>query len=181
MSSKLPKGILGIETVLDYNPEDGLFRHKVSNGPAREVGRVVTSLDSHGYIRVSHKGKRFLGHRVAFYLMLGYWPEHDVDHIDGERSNNKWGNLREATRSQNLHNQKCTRGKSRFKGVTKYQNGWVAQCRHKLRVSGYIGFSPSELEAALMYNYVAEKDFGKFARFNQVFEDVPQELLDVET
>ena len=170
----------GIEENISYDPNTGLFKYLTRKG-RKNKDLVVTSKDSHGYIRVSYKGKRYLGHRVAFYLMKGYWPQEDVDHIDGDRLNNKWDNLREASRSQNLWNQKCTRGSSKYKGVTKHQKGWVAQCNPRKNFgSGYIGFFLSEQEAALAYNYRAKDLFGEYARFNQVFEDVPQEVLDVE-
>lgn len=164
----------GIENVLSYNPDDGLFRHKTSKGLARYVGRVIDSKDSHGYIRVSYKGKRYLGHRVAYYMMLGFWPKADVDHIDGVRDNNKWSNLREATRSQNLWNQKSTRGASKYKGVTVVRDKvFIAQLKRPSEgISGYIGSYTCEKEAGLAYNYKAKGKFGNFARFNQVFEDV---------
>jgi hypothetical protein len=169
--------LVGIEGNLSYDPDTGLFRYLTHKG-RKNKDLVVTSKDSHGYIRVSYKGKRYLGHRVAFYLMRGIWPVEDVDHIDGDRLNNKWSNLRVASRSQNLHNQKCTRGKSQYKGVTKHQKGWVAQIGRG--VDKYIGSYTDEREAGLAYNYSALNKFGKFARFNQVFEDMPQEVLGVE-
>lgn len=159
---------------LKYDPASGLFTHTKDYGRVK-AGQHVSSLDSHGYIRVSYKGKRYLGHRVAFYLMTGKWPEQDVDHIDGNRTNNKWNNLREATRSQNLQNQKCTRGVSRFKGVTFNGSVFVAQIGK--RGKSYIGCSKSEKEAAMIYNNAARVLFGNFARYNQVFEDVSKDIL----
>jgi len=167
----------GIEENLTYDPNTGVFRYLTRKG-RKNKDLIVTSKDTHGYIRVSYKGKRYLGHRVAFYLMKGYWPSGDVDHIDGDRLNNKWSNLREASRSQNLWNQKGTRGKSKHKGVVKHQKGWIAQIG---RGSGkYIGYYLSEDEAGMAYNHIAEVKFGDFARFNQVFVDVPQGVIDVE-
>ena len=48
-------------------------------------------------------GRKYYAHRVAFALMTGRWPE-VIDHIDGNKSNNCWSNLREVTRSQNMQN-----------------------------------------------------------------------------
>ena len=172
------KDLEGIEDNLTYDPITGVFKYKTRKG-RKNKDLVATSKDSHGYIRVSYKGRRYLGHRVAFYIMRGYWPKEDVDHIDGNRLNNKWSNLREASRSQNLWNQKRTRGASKYKGVAKHQKGWVAQIGRG--PNRYLGRFTSEAEAGLSYNYAAEKDFGPFARFNQVFEDVHQGVLYVET
>ena len=174
--------LVGIGERLRYNPTTGEIVYLNDYAPYAYKGKVVTSLDSHGYIRVSYKGKRYLGHRVAYFLMKGYLPDGDIDHINGDRSDNRWDNLRKVTRSENLHRQKKTRGKSKYKGVIKHQKGWLAQCRDtKNNKGGYIGTSLSEREAALMYNCEAEKLFGIYARFNIVFEDVSEEVLDGET
>jgi hypothetical protein len=165
--------IRDISNFLHYNPDNGNFYHKRAMGRGKK-GEVVTSLDSHGYIRVSYKGKRYSGHRIAWLLTYGYLPECDIDHINGIRDDNRISNLRLATRGQNLHNQKCTRGKSRFKGVVKHKSGWVAQLGV---VNKYVGIYLSEEEAALAYNHRSEVVFGKFSRYNQVFEDVSVEVL----
>lgn len=168
----------GIDKNLSYDPETGVFKYLTKRG-RKNKDLTVSSKDRHGYIRVSYKGKRYLGHRVAFYLMKGFWPKQDVDHIDGNRANNKWGNLREASRSENLWNQKVTRGESKYKGVVRSGRGWVAQVSKKPD-KYYLGYYLSQEEAALVYNYKAQELFGVFSRFNQVFKDVPQEVLNVE-
>lgn len=159
---------------LAYEPSTGNFIHMKSHGRVKK-GDVVTSLDSHGYIRVSKDGKRYLAHRVAFLFMTGEWPKDDIDHKDQDRTNNKWDNLRECSRSQNLGNQRKTRGSSIYKGVTKNRGRWVAQLG---RQGGhYLGASTCEKEAALIYNHHAEIKFGTYASFNVVFEDVDEGSL----
>jgi len=165
------RGLEGIEKELRYDPETGLFHHLKTKGNIPKDG-IVKSLDSHGYIRVSYKGKRYLGHRVAFWLMSNNWPKDDVDHVNGVRDDNRWCNLREATRGQNLHNQKCTRGKSKYKGVIKYRDSWIAQIGSKEFGKKYLGAYSCEEEAGLAYNYKAYEFFGAYARFNQVFDSV---------
>lgn len=64
-------------------------------------GRRVASSKTHKYDSVRFRGKRLYVHRLVFALTTGSWPEHDVDHIDGDKKNNRPDNLRAATRSQN--------------------------------------------------------------------------------
>ena len=156
------------QEVLRYDPDTGYFHHLTPKGN-KPGDLVVRSKDSYGYIRLSLKGKRYSAHRVAFLFQTGEWPRYDVDHKNGVRDDNRWCNLRLATRAQNLTNQPKLKGKSRFKGVTPHQNRWLAQYGRKI---GYIGVSKSEQEAALMYNHVVEREVGSFGKFNQVFEDV---------
>jgi hypothetical protein len=74
---------------------------------SQKAGKLITS-SKYGYVRVGlnieGRVRYFLGHRVAWALTTGAWPEHDVDHIDRNRSNNRWANLRAATTMHNAWN-----------------------------------------------------------------------------
>lgn len=64
---------------------------------------AFTSVTGKGYYEGYFKGKRYLAHRVIVYLLSGKWPE-QVDHIDGNRSNNCPTNLRAVNAAENQHN-----------------------------------------------------------------------------
>ena len=81
-----------------------------------------------GYRRVGIGNRNFRTHRIVFALYYGYWSENEIDHIDGNRGNNRPTNLREADRCQNLWNQKKRKSNtSGHKGVHRYGNKWYAQ------------------------------------------------------
>ncbi|ARW59020.1 HNH endonuclease [Pectobacterium phage vB_PatP_CB5] len=67
---------------------------------------AFTTLDIYGYMRGMFQRKHYQAHRVVFYLTHGYWAE-QIDHIDGDRANNKPTNLRAVTQTQNQHNRVC--------------------------------------------------------------------------
>ena len=92
-----------------YIPETGEFRAAITP----PIGHIDKHL---GYCVVTASGKKYLGHRLAFYYMTGEWPKGDVDHIDHNRANNKWDNLRIVTRQENLKN--CRRQKNNKSGIT---------------------------------------------------------------
>ncbi len=89
----------------------------------------------------------------------------EVDHINGDKLDNRKCNLRICTRSENNGNMRKTRGISKYKGVVwhKTDKKWQAQLSKK-----YIGYFNSEIEAALAYNEDAKKYFGEFAKLNEV-------------
>lgn len=70
---------------------------------------ALTTIGKSGYYHGSCGGKYYQAHRVVFYLTHGYWPK-VVDHLDGNRLNNTPLNLRDASRAENMHNQKVVRG-----------------------------------------------------------------------
>jgi len=94
-----------LKELLHYCPESGLlnwrsdvsYKHKMHGKPASTVG-------NHGYIAVCIDGSMQLGHRLAFLYMTGSFPENYTDHIDGDRLNNKWSNLRDVSATDNGRN-----------------------------------------------------------------------------
>lgn len=114
-----------------YDPETGLI--------FSEFGRRVGTVDTDGYIRVafkfSSKQVRFRAHHLAFLAMQGAWPSLDVDHINGNRQDNRWANLREADRTTNAENKRhANRGStSNLLGVSfaKDTGRWAAQIQVK--------------------------------------------------
>jgi hypothetical protein len=90
--------------LLTYDPETGLFRRNVPTGKFK-AGSVSGSVSSkHGYWEVSVDGVRYYGHRLAWFYMTGSWPPITVDHENTIRSDNKWNNLRLATKAEQVMN-----------------------------------------------------------------------------
>jgi len=109
-----------------------------------------------------------LMHRVIMGLPKG--DPRCVDHIDYDGLNNLRSNLRICTkRENNTHSRKHQKLTSSYKGVSKkYENGtwrWYSSIRVNGRIV-YIGRFETELEAAVAYDKVADKDHGQFAQLN---------------
>jgi hypothetical protein len=98
--------------------------------------------------------------------MTGKWPSDEIDFIDGNPMNNKWSNLREASRGQNKQNSRCPRNnKTGFKGVVKRARG--GRYEANIFVNGqtiYLGHFDTPELANNAYYYAAQKHFGEFAR-----------------
>lgn len=72
----------------------------------RETGDEVNSVSTHGYLYASAFNTTLLVHRIAFRIMTGEWPSQFLDHIDGNKKNNRWSNLRSADPRSNAQNYK---------------------------------------------------------------------------
>jgi hypothetical protein len=98
-------------------------------------GKPITAKDKTGYIRVSYrvngKRKNMRAHRVAFYAMGVEVPEgYEIDHINHNRSDNRWSNLRLVTHRENTMNR--SKQKNNVSGVNgvywhKRVKRWIAQ------------------------------------------------------
>lgn len=158
-----------IRDLFHYFPDTGELIRK--EGP-RKGKSALSPTHGRGYSTVSIERINFLAHRVIFAWMTGVWPEHDVDHINGDRRDNRWCNLREATRSENLGNGRSGRGKySAYKGVCKIvrdyplSRPWVAYITKAGKRINLGSFS-CEKEAARAYDNAAKALFGDYAYLN---------------
>jgi hypothetical protein len=156
-----------LREVLEYDPLTGVFRWRVARGApvGGRVGVVAGSKHPRGYRYVCIDGVSHKEHRLVWLYATGAFPALNIDHRDGNRSNNRLSNLREATTSQNNANARRNRtNKSGFKGVSwhKAAGRWRAQITMNGRVV-HLGHFKKPEEAHAVYVTAATKHFGAFA------------------
>jgi hypothetical protein len=151
-----------LQYLFEYDSITGEFT-RLTNTQKNKIGSVVNSLDSNGYVRVTIDGYSYLCHRLVYLYKYGYMPK-EIDHINGNRSDNRLCNLREATRQQNLRNQKMQKtNTSGFKCVSFAANvgKWRARCRDGVS-SVHIGYFHTAEEASAAYEKYAQENQGNF-------------------
>lgn len=157
-----------LRELLHYEPTTGLFTRRVSRGGAK-AGEVAGGLDRWDYIGIKIDGRDYAAHRLAWLYMTGEWPAHEIDHRDRCRTNNRWGNLREATRPENARN--LSRRSDNVSGVPgviwhKARGKWRAMIRRD-GIGRHLGLFDS-IEAAATARRAAELSmFGEFAPSNR--------------
>ena len=150
--------------LMRYDSETGIFIRLVSTSNIVRVGDRADSHVGNGYRRVWIDGRRYFAHRLAWFYVHGEWPKDEIDHINGNPSDNRIGNLREASRSQNLMN---TRLRSDnmvgLKGVTEFGCRWRATIKDAGK-QRHLGLFDTPEAAHDAYRCAAEKIFGEYAR-----------------
>lgn len=92
-----------LKSMFDYDANTGMFTRKSGRTNAKSHSRAG-SLGSDGYASIYICGRNIKSHRAAWMYVYGVWPERDLDHINGDRCDNRICNLREATRAENTQN-----------------------------------------------------------------------------
>lgn len=152
--------------LLTYDPATGIFTRNVPRGSAK-VGSVAGHLHkTTGYWVIRIDDVEYGAHRLAWLYVHGVWPDRELDHENLNTIDNRMGNLRPATQSQNTANRPKLAGtSSRLKGVTWNKNSgrWQTEIKHggKRR---YLGLFDTEEAAHAVYVAASVAIFGEFAR-----------------
>ncbi len=153
---------------LKYDPSTGVWIWLVQTKRAQtKIGDIAGRINkTHGRLEIGIFGRRYAASRLAWFYMTGEWPVVEVDHHDTDPLNNKWNNLRLATRGQNEANKGITsRNTSGLKGASwdNDRNCWKSQISH----SGqhyFLGRYLTKEEAHAVYVKKCVELFGGFAR-----------------
>lgn len=129
-------------------------------------------INGDGYLIVRRDGRMCRAHRLIVERVLGreLEPNEQVDHINGNTSDNRRANLRVATQSQNMFNRGRNRNNSSgYKGVYRNSRGarrpWQARITESGRLT-YLGSYATAEEAAMAYDIAARRLAGEFAQGN---------------
>lgn len=114
-----------LKEVLHYAPETGQFTWLVNKSSTAMKGDRAGKLHSvYGYRLISVDNTTYRAGRLAFFYMEGYWPV-EIDHINRERNDDRWVNLRNVSRQENNRNRgKPINNVSGYLNVTRHANRW---------------------------------------------------------
>jgi hypothetical protein len=118
-----------LREIICYEPATGAFTARITRvGRSPKIGEPIGRLNCDGYLRTVIDGREYRLQRLAFLYMTGEWPQNIVDHRDGDRLNNRWSNLRDATCSVNQQNRHrpSRQNRSGLLGVRQRKDGWAA-------------------------------------------------------
>ncbi|MFB5010839.1 HNH endonuclease [Enterobacter hormaechei subsp. steigerwaltii] len=151
-------------SILNYDESSGQLTWKVRPSQKDKVNSVAGS-KSGSYIKISIKGRKYAAHRVAFFMAKGYCPD-EIDHINGQKTDNRLKNLRDSNRSQNCLN-KGVRSDSfcGVKGVTyRIDNkSWQARCTSKNGRRVHLGYFKKIEDAIAKLASFRKEEHGEFS------------------
>jgi hypothetical protein len=163
-----------LKELFNYDPLTGVLTNRIARSNNNKVGDTAGSLDlshhgrSNGYWRVSVDGKRHYSHRLIWLIAYGNAVDSglEIDHINGDTSDNRLSNLRLSTPSENGQNQQMrTNNKSGYKGVCweSSREKWLATCQINGK-NHRIGRFDSKADAIAAHSSFAEAHQKEFYR-----------------
>lgn len=137
--------LMELKEVVSYDPITGEFKW-LSDGRGRVSGAAAGGKRPDGYVRITYLGRQYYAHILAVALTHGAWPQGDVDHVNGNPSDNRIKNLRSVTHRENVANRRYYASL----GTTRNGKGFGAQ----ITVKGkrlWLGTFKTESEAQHAY------------------------------
>lgn len=125
----------------------------------KHAGRPALDCISEGYKVGNMLGRRVLAHRAAWAIYYGKWPADQIDHINGDGTDNRIANLREATNAENQQNLSMRQdNRSGFLGVSWHSAGgkWRASIRSKGQIY-HLGLFEHIFDAAAAYRLAKKR------------------------
>ncbi len=107
-----------LKQLFEYDPETGEFTRLVDRVSVK-AGQLAGSLTAYGYLSIRIDKKPYFSHRLAWLYMTGSFPDGQIDHLNGVRTDNRWANLRDVSHLENHRNMGLSRrNKSGVVGVS---------------------------------------------------------------
>ena len=140
---------------LKYDPENGKFHWRDGQRAGMEAGHYGNTRGK-TYVRIGFKGQAILAHVLAWFVVHGVWPTSELDHKDGDGTNNRIENLRLGNRDVNNSNTR-----KRVDSLAEPNTGYVASGKFTALVkfnkrTYWLGTFPT-LELAVKARNIAEK------------------------
>lgn len=158
-----------LRRVLRYARAAGCFVWCASPSHRAVIGARAGSQTKGGYWAIGYKRNQYYVHRLVWLFEHGEWPAAEIDHINGDPSDNRISNLRQATHQQNNHNRARNKTRTTPKGVDCQPSDMYPYrpWRARIKVGDRritLGYFATPEEASSAYKAAAEKHFGEFAR-----------------
>ena len=146
--------ILRLREVLNYDPVTGIFTWKTRIADRIKIGDVAGTVYGLGYRLIRIDGQQYHAHRLAWLYMTGAWPVHGIDHINGERDQNQFINLRDVPPQYNAQNKRrpAKNNVSGYLGVSWYSRGKCWRAGIRVNGKGYhLGYFNDPAKAHQVY------------------------------
>jgi len=146
-----------------YDKQNGKFYRRLKTGLANAAthGSKATA-HKDNYSRISIKGRRYLSHVLAWFYMTGMWPNGVIDHIDGDKNNQQFSNLRDVTYCQNALNRKPDQNR----GIRQTRNKvkrWEARIKHE-KIEHHLGTFDTREQAVAAWQTFVDHHCAEFVR-----------------
>lgn len=160
---------IDLNEILAYDPATGIFTWRI-NSTRVKAGDKAGTVDRRGYVRIRIGDRKYAAHRLAWLLATGESPgEMTIDHINGNKSDNRIANLRLATNAENQRNKGGHRTKADLpKGVfwNKGKGRFHASIRLDTKLK-HLGYFDTAEEAEAAYAKAAKEMHGEFMNLGE--------------
>lgn len=148
-----------VEEYIIYDPIGGSFE-RIKCHHSRYLGKIKGNVTQNGYLEICFNGVKMSTHKLAWLLYYGEFPEHYIDHIDGDKQNNRIDNLRKSNPSLNQKNRGRNKNNSTgYNGVYKSGNKFRARVKVNGKLINLGTFDTVEQAAECRMKYNQENGF----------------------